>query len=93
MVPRPTLTSAVDRAGLSTLSTSLATSLAAQQQHPDDEPLVAVSQLLSATVLLFAYVGIGVLFYSRYEKWSIVDALYFSVVSSSTVGYGDLLPS
>ncbi len=33
------------------------------------------------------------LFYTNMEHWSIIDALYFSVMTMSTVGYGDLTPS
>ncbi len=33
------------------------------------------------------------LFYSKIEHWSIIDALYFSVMTMSTVGYGDLFPT
>ncbi len=32
-------------------------------------------------------------FYVRVEHWSIIDALYFSVMTMSTVGYGDLTPT
>jgi voltage-gated potassium channel len=35
----------------------------------------------------------GTLFYSRVEGWSTLDSLYFSVVTLTTVGYGDLAPS
>jgi voltage-gated potassium channel len=34
----------------------------------------------------------GTLFYSTVEGWSVVDALYFSVTTLTTVGLGDLAP-
>ncbi len=34
----------------------------------------------------------GTLFYAKVEDWSWLDALYFSVVTLTTVGYGDLAP-
>ncbi len=33
------------------------------------------------------------LFYSNVEGWSKIDALYFSVMTMSTIGYGDLVPT
>jgi len=35
----------------------------------------------------------GTIFYTQEEGWSIVDALYFCVMTMSTVGYGDLAPT
>lgn len=35
----------------------------------------------------------GTLFYSRFEDWTIVEAFYFSIVTLTTVGYGDLSPT
>lgn len=34
----------------------------------------------------------GTLFYRNVEGWSWVDAAYFSVITLTTVGYGDLHP-
>lgn len=46
--------------------------------------------LLSIMLLLLVT---GTLFYVRHEGWSYVDALYFCVMTMSTVGYGDLTPT
>jgi voltage-gated potassium channel len=35
----------------------------------------------------------GTLFYWRFEDWTIIEALYFCVVTLTTVGYGDLSPT
>lgn len=45
-------------------------------------PVVAGALLLTGTI-----------FYWRYEDWSFVQSLYFSVVTLTTVGYGDLTPT
>ncbi len=42
--------------------------------------------------VLFLLLG-ATYFYYKLEGWSVVDALYFSVMTMSTIGYGDLAPS
>jgi hypothetical protein len=43
---------------------------------------------------ILVYLSIGVAAYSYvFENWCIVDSLYFTVVTFTTVGYGDLFPS
>ena len=44
-------------------------------------------------VVAGALVVTGTLFYWRFEDWSIIEALYFAVVTLTTVGYGDLHPT
>lgn len=47
-----------------------------------------------ATVLLaFIILLSGTLFYRSVEGWSWVDAIYFSVMTAATIGFGDLAPT
>lgn len=43
-------------------------------------------------ILISLLVG-GTIFYSSVEGWSAFDALYFSVITLATVGYGDMHPT
>jgi hypothetical protein len=46
-------------------------------------------------VLIFSVVSIlafGTIFYSIVEDWSLLDSLYFCVVTLTTIGYGDFAP-
>jgi hypothetical protein len=42
-------------------------------------------------LLLILLIG-GVAFYTKVDGWSYIDALYFSVITMATIGYGDLSP-
>eukprot|EP00566_Odontella_aurita_P018143 CAMPEP_0113581664 /NCGR_PEP_ID=MMETSP0015_2-20120614/31439_1 /TAXON_ID=2838 /ORGANISM="Odontella" /LENGTH=336 /DNA_ID=CAMNT_0000486159 /DNA_START=595 /DNA_END=1605 /DNA_ORIENTATION=- /assembly_acc=CAM_ASM_000160 len=43
---------------------------------------------------ILCYLGLGTLAYSFFfERWSLVDAIYFSIVTCTSVGYGDCVPS
>jgi voltage-gated potassium channel len=44
-------------------------------------------------VWAIAQIALGTLVYTWLEGWSPVDALYFSVVTLATVGFGDLHPT
>jgi len=42
--------------------------------------------------LLVLVLGTGTLVYNTLEGWSFLDSFYFSVMTLTTVGYGDLTP-
>jgi voltage-gated potassium channel len=62
----------------------LARAVAAVWRDPETKalPLVAGALVLTGTIV-----------YWRFEDWTIIQALYFSVVTLTTVGYGDLTPT
>lgn len=42
--------------------------------------------------LVFLILFTGTIFYSHFEHWSLLNALYFCVITLTTVGYGDFTP-
>jgi voltage-gated potassium channel len=52
------------------------------------DPETRALPFFAAGLLLF-----GTVFYWRAEGWTLIEALYFSVVALTTVGFGDLAPS
>lgn len=44
-------------------------------------------------ISVFVVILAGTAFYSQAEGWSIVDSLYFTVITLLTIGYGDLAPT
>eukprot|EP01104_Vermistella_antarctica_P019156 TRINITY_DN7376_c0_g1_i1.p1 TRINITY_DN7376_c0_g1~~TRINITY_DN7376_c0_g1_i1.p1 ORF type:complete len:363 (+),score=103.42 TRINITY_DN7376_c0_g1_i1:68-1156(+) len=54
------------------------------------KPVVVIASL----VILVAYVIVGTIFYRVFEPdWGIVNSLFFIVVTLTTVGYGDPVPT
>ena len=46
-----------------------------------------------AVLVILAYYAVGYLYYSKEEGWSLVQCVYFAVVTCTTIGYGDLTPT
>jgi voltage-gated potassium channel Kch len=62
----------------------LARALAAVWRDPETKALPAVAGALVLT---------GTLFYWRLEDWTVIESLYFCIVTLTTVGYGDFTPT
>lgn len=51
------------------------------------------SQVAAAMSSVAIWLAIGTFSYQHLEKWTWIEALYFSTVTLTTVGYGDLHPT
>jgi hypothetical protein len=54
--------------------------------------LLRQAETRALLLLLPVIIGIGMIFYMIVEHWSLVNALYFCVVTLGTIGYGDVTP-
>lgn len=46
-----------------------------------------------AVFMILALIGLGTLFYHYVEGWTLIDGVYFSATTLTTVGFGDLHPT
>src|SRR5688500_14269636 len=44
------------------------------------------------TLVVVVLLAVGTTFYANVEGWSVLDSLYFCVITLATVGYGDFAP-
>ena len=58
--------------------------------------MLGIKRDIEFRILLFFLMSLlagATLFYYKVEGWSIIDSLYFSVMTMSTIGYGDFVPT
>lgn len=53
----------------------------------------ATADLLTAFLVLVILIIFGILFFQSQEGWTLIDSFYFTVMTVTTVGYGDLVPT
>jgi hypothetical protein len=63
---------------------SLARAMAAVWRDPETKALPVVAGALVVS---------GTIFYWHFEHWTVMESLYFCVVTLTSVGYGDLHPT
>ena len=49
--------------------------------------------IIFALLLAITFLSIGTVYYNQVESWSKVDSFYFSTMTLTTIGYGDLTPT
>lgn len=62
------------------------------KKNEDVDDVNYVKQGIIAVIMLFIYFGFGMIFYSNTFKISYFKALYFCVVTVTTIGYGEISP-
>ncbi|KHJ86677.1 Ion channel [Oesophagostomum dentatum] len=87
--------SQLDRAG--TIET-VTTDDGLSKQNPDisaadDNGLFETFPMSLAILLVFIYMFLCSIVFSIWEQWDFFTAVYFSFISMSTVGFGDVIPA
>jgi voltage-gated potassium channel Kch len=78
------------------LTLAEAPEMSEQQTDDNVDTPEGVWQMYSTQIIalvIVAVIGIGTVVYRYLEDWGWVDSLYFSVITLTTVGYGDLTPT
>ena len=49
-------------------------------------------RIVFAGVIFLILISIGTFSYYHIENWGVIDSLYFTVATVTTIGYGDIVP-
>lgn len=50
-------------------------------------------RVIFALIVLAIFMLSGTVFFNQVERWSLVDSFYFTTITMTTIGYGDLSPT
>ena len=51
------------------------------------------TQIIVAVSTILGWIGFGTIIFHKLESWTWIQSFYFSVVTITTVGFGDLVPT
>lgn len=50
-------------------------------------------KIINAFIIVILLLALGTFYFQKNEGWSYVDSFYFSTITLTTIGYGDLVPT
>lgn len=59
---------------------------------PDSNVQTRMTAAVIFSTVMVLYLAAGVLFFTNTQSWDVLDCIYFSVLTLTTIGYGDLTP-
>ena len=57
----------------------------------EDEDSAMIPLMVTMGILII-YLLFGALIFSGYEEWSMLNSIYYSFITLSTIGFGDYVP-
>eukprot|EP00814_Leptocylindrus_danicus_P004507 CAMPEP_0116008346 /NCGR_PEP_ID=MMETSP0321-20121206/2812_1 /TAXON_ID=163516 /ORGANISM="Leptocylindrus danicus var. danicus, Strain B650" /LENGTH=282 /DNA_ID=CAMNT_0003477159 /DNA_START=70 /DNA_END=918 /DNA_ORIENTATION=- len=79
--------------GLELLGETLAKRAKSTKNNPATSALLGGKSNVIITLVPFVMLTLGAYYQKGDEDWTLVDALYFGVVTATTIGYGDMTTS
>ena len=54
--------------------------------------MVKLTKYNFSVFVIISYLGIGTVLFSLWEGWDMMSATYFSFITATSIGFGDLVP-